>query len=111
MKLIKKALVGLMLFVASALADAYELQGNYCWMAHEYRLIMPASGTPTIDNYFPSLRDAIVAATEEAGFDPSKFAVNNCKTDTLFLYGSAKREGLLGKILITSSIACKTVGK
>jgi hypothetical protein len=111
MKQFKQLLIALMALIASYQSQAYELNGNYCWMAHEFRLVMPSSGTAKIDNYFPSLRDAIVAATEEAGVDPSKFAVNNGKTDTLFLYDSAKQGRLLGKVLITSNIACKTVGK
>lgn len=84
---------------------AYELIGNYCWMQHDFRLIMPASGDPKIDVFYPSLRDAIVAGIHEAKTDFVKEAANNGKTDTLFLRDPKGK--LRGKVLITSFVACK----
>lgn len=108
MKLIKK--IGLFATAAmiSHAAPAYELVGNYCWVNHDYRLIMPASGPVVTDNFYPTLRDAIVEVERSAGVMTDKEAGNNCKIDNLFLR-HPRTKALLAKIMISSEIACKTV--
>lgn len=96
-----------LLLCASFNASAYDLEGNYCWMNHEYRLIMPVSGPNQSDNFYPSLRDAIVEVERSLGGDKiKKVAANNCKTDILFLH-HPKTDKVIAKILIKSEIACK----
>lgn len=108
MKLIKK--IGLFATAAmiSQVAPAYELVGNYCWVNHEYHLTMPATGAPTTDNFYPTLRDAIVEVERTVGMMTDKQAANDCKYDNLFLR-HPKTKALLAKIRIKSEIACKVV--
>ena len=108
MKQLKQIPIALMLLLASYQASAYELKGNYCWVNHDYRLIMPASGPVVTDNFYPTLRDAIVEVERSAGVMTDKEAGNNCKIDNLFLR-HPRTKALLAKIMISSEIACKTV--
>jgi len=108
MKQLKQILIALMMLLASYQASAYELNGNYCWMNHEYHLTMPATGPVITDNFYPTLRDAIVEVERTAGVVTAKEAANNCKLDNLFLRHPKTKE-LLAKITISSEIVCKDV--
>lgn len=108
MKLINK--LGLIATAAmiSQVVPAYELVGNYCWVQLDYRTVIAGeNGMTKLDAFYPSLYDAIKAAIDVEKTDFTKKAVNNGKTDILFLYDPIKEDKLRGKILVTSEIACK----
>ena len=108
MRRFKQSLIVLMMWFAALTATAAELTGDYCWVQLDFRTVLASeTGEVKLDAYYPSLYDAIKAAIDAEKTDFTKEAVNNGKTDILFLRDPIKGGKLRGKILITSDIACK----
>lgn len=106
--MIKKALIAAVLWSASMIAAAAELEGEVCWLDHTFHVIMQEKGQPLkLDTYVKSLYDAVQAARDVAEVQKLYKVVANGNISVMQLYTYEKPRVYVGKIEIRTEIKCK----